>query len=130
MARKQHDPPIPAGLSKKSADLFVKLTAEVTFPTEKAPMLEAWLRTLDVCDKLQAQVDALESYRCMGSQKQPVVPPELLALAKFRALAVSQCRALDIADEPEEQSAPPGFFTASDFGRRGAAARWGHRRGA
>jgi hypothetical protein len=131
MARKQHDPPIPAGLSKESAALFVKLTDEVDFPPEKLMQLEAMCRTLDVCAKLQAEVDALDSYRVRGSQGQPVSAPELADLARYRALIVSQARALDISDDAAEDDAGPRvYLTPSELGKRGAAARWGNRRGA
>ncbi len=129
MARKQHDPPIPAGLTREGSDLWVRLTTEVDFPPEKLMGLEQLCRTLGIVTKLQSLVDGLESWRVSGSMKQPVIAPELDALAKYRSLLISQTRALDITDDVEDLS-PPVYLSPSELGKRGAAARWGNRRGA
>lgn len=119
----------PTGLGTEGRKLWRKLTEGYDFTDcqERLPTVEMACRTLDLVQRLQADVDALETLRTRGSAGQQVAAPEVGMLVQTRAQYVVLMKSLMLseADVPEEGSdRRSGPMSRSESARIAARARW------
>ena len=114
-------PKAPPGLKARGKRLWVELheSADFTGCPETLLVAEEACYLADEVARLRRVVRAAgDDTRVLGYNKQITSMPEVDDLRKTQSLLLSMLKALGM---PEES------MTASDFGRRGANARWSRR---
>ena len=128
-------PPIPAPgpLNARGAVFWNTVTEEFEPDPHEAEILYAACRTLDRIAQLESEMEG-RPVTVRGSHGGEVINPIITEIRMHRAALVTQLKALQLPEFPEEvaevaklNNHPKKPMTRSQAGSAGAAARWGRR---
>jgi hypothetical protein len=128
-------PAIPRGLKPAGRRFLRELYSTYDFAPhpELVAIAEAAARTLDICARLQADVDQADSLVAKGSRGQDTPIVALAELRQYRGLFNSLVGRLTAAvvDAPgaQQERDGAGKLTRSEVGKIAASARWAARYG-
>lgn len=117
----------PSDLRVRGKKLWQEVMAEFTLRPDERSNLHEWCRTLDLIDKLEAELRD-GPLMMPGSAGQASANPLLRELRGLRAVAASYSRLMALSDVPDVDEQGQAQPTPSQIrGKRASDARWGHR---